>query len=369
MSGAGQVPGKGPVSEKAPLWRRLLPIIGGLVVVVVLFGWVLPQFIDYEAVFRSIGNIDAVEWLILIVVAAVRFMPEGWIYVAAQPGLSLGQGTQLFLVSETLANVPPGGLDLVSRYQMARSWGYPPSSSTSATVASWIFTTLGKLVLPIAAVAFLAIRRVRADELDALAAIAFVIVAVGAVGLYFVLRSPRLAGRVGELLGAAVHWVSGIFRREVKTDFRNLVLEFRVQSSDVLRRRTPVGFAAGVAARLVAFLVLILAIRFVGLEANQLHWTQVFGAYAFVVALSVIPIFSMPGLFEVVLIGTFNAIVGGEGTDQVAAAVFVYRILTWILPIPFGGFIFTRWRDRVRATGKTELLDAFDDPASAPDLA
>ncbi len=33
-------------SEKGPLWKRLLPVVLGLVLVVVLFGWVLPQFID-----------------------------------------------------------------------------------------------------------------------------------------------------------------------------------------------------------------------------------------------------------------------------------------------------------------------------------
>ena len=89
----------------------------------------LPQFIDYEAVFRAIGSIDAVEWLILIVVAMVRFLPEGGVYVAAQPGSTVGQGVKLYLVSETLASVPPGGLDLVSRYQMTRSWGFSPGGS------------------------------------------------------------------------------------------------------------------------------------------------------------------------------------------------------------------------------------------------
>ena len=354
------------VSEKAPLWRRLLPIIGGLVIVVVLFGWVLPQFIDYEAVFRAIGNIEAEEWLILLVVALVRFLPEGGVYVAAQPGLKLGQGVRLFLVSETLSNVPPGGLDLISRFQMSRSWGFPASAATSATIASWVFAAASKLVLPIVAVAFLTIGSVRADDLDLLALIATGLVIAGAAVLYLVLRSPRLAGRVGEMLGAGVHWVSGIFRREVKTDFRNLVLEFRDQASDVLRRRSLMGASIGVVARIAAFAVLLLALRFVGIGSDQLHWTVAFGAYAFVIALSVIPFLALPGISEAILIGTFNAVAGGGAADQVAAAVFVYRILTWLLPIPFGGFAFTRWRDRARAEGKTELLDAFDDPDAAP---
>ena len=155
--------------EKQPLWKRALPIVIGVAIVIFLFGFVLPQFIDYEAVFRSIGKIEWWEWAILLVIALIRFVPEGWIYLAAQPGLSTSQGTQLFLVAETLSNVPPGGLDLISRFQMTRSWGFSAASSTSATIASWVFSSLSKIVLPILAVAFLAIDNIQDDGLDALA--------------------------------------------------------------------------------------------------------------------------------------------------------------------------------------------------------
>lgn len=79
-------------AEKAPLWKRLLPILGGLAIVVFVFGWVLPQFIDYESAFRAIGKIDAFEWIVLIIVAVIRFIPEGWLFVAAQPALNTKQG-------------------------------------------------------------------------------------------------------------------------------------------------------------------------------------------------------------------------------------------------------------------------------------
>lgn len=154
-------------SNRAPLWKRALPIIGALAIVVFIFGWVLPQFIDYDAAFRAIDEINAVEWTVLLIVASLRFVPEGWVFVSAQPGLNTKQGTSLFLVANALANVPPGGLDLVSRYQMTRSWGFPASSATAGTVASWIFSTFGKLVLPVIAVLVLAVRRIGNDELDA----------------------------------------------------------------------------------------------------------------------------------------------------------------------------------------------------------
>ena len=134
------------------------------------------------------------------------------------------------------------------------------------------------------------------------------------------------------------------------------------ESAEVLRRRTLPGLAAGLAARIASFIVLLLAARFVGLDAGVLSWPVAFGAFAISVALTVIPIFNMPGIAEFVLISTFTAAAGSEASDQVAAAVFVYRALIWLAPVPFGGIAFTRWRDQVRAAGQTELLDAFDEP-------
>jgi uncharacterized membrane protein YbhN (UPF0104 family) len=348
-------------SQKKPLWQRLLPIVGGLAVAAVLFGWVLPQFIDYEAVFRAIGEIDTTEWVILLAVAILRFIPEGWIYVAAQPGLSTRQGVLLFVVAETLSNVPPGGLDLVSRFQMTRSWGFPVSEATSATIASWVFASLSKLALPIVAVLLLALRHVKDDTLDLIAVVSFAAVIGGTVLVILVLRSERLAGGVGRLLGSTIRFAARLFRKDVRTDFGSLVLEFRDQASSVLRARTLLGLGAGLAARIASFVVLLLAVRFVGIGAETVHWTVVFAVFAIVMAITVIPIFNLPGITEIILIGALNA-VAQDSTDQVAAAVFVYRILTWLAPIPFGGLAFNSWRRQVQSSGEQDLLDAFDSP-------
>jgi hypothetical protein len=335
------------------------PIVGGFAVAFVLFAWILPQFIDYEAVFRAIGEIDATEWLILVAFAMVRFVPESWIYVAAQPGLSIQQGTILFVVSETLANVPPGGLDIISRFQMTRSWGFPASDATSETIASWVFSSLSKLALPIAAVFLLALRHVKDDTLDLVAVISFIAVVAGTVLFTVVIRSERLAGAVGRLLGKFVGAVAGMFRREVTTNFGSLVIEFREQAATVLRTRTLLGLVAGLTARVASFLVRLLAVRFVGITAETVHWTVLFGAFSLVMAATVIPLFNMPGVTEIVLIGVLNA-AAPEATEQVAATVFVYRILTWLAPIPFGGVAFNRWRRQVRESDNRDLLDSFE---------
>ncbi len=229
-------------------------------------------------------------------------------------------------------------------------------------MVSWIFATAAKLMMPIGAVLLLATRRIQNDDLDLLAVIALVMVVVGAVLLYLVLRSPELAERVGRALGRFVRWAAGLFRKEVTTDFGRLVSTFREQSADVIRSGWLVGISASLTGQLLAFLLLLLSLRFVGIGADALHWQVAFGAAAAVAAVSVIPIFNVPGIGEAILIIVFNGAVGPESSDQVAAAVFVFRVLSWLAPIPFGAVIFSRWRQWVREHGQADLLEAFDEP-------
>jgi uncharacterized membrane protein YbhN (UPF0104 family) len=97
----------------------------------------------------------------------------------------------------------------------------------------------------------------------------------------------------------------------------------------------------------------------VGIGADDVPWTVVFAAFAFVMAVGVIPIFNLPGITEVILISTLTRYAGSGFSDEIAAAVFVYRILTWLLPIPFGGLAFNRWQSSVKKSGDEDLLDEF----------
>ena len=330
--------------EKAPLWKRAIPILVSLGILVYLFGYVLPQTIDYGAVFRAIGGIDAVEWGLLLIVAGVRLIPEGWIYVASQPGLRLGQGLSMFLVSNAMSMVAPGGLDLVSRFQMSRGWGFTPAEATSATIGSFVFSTFGRLSMPILAGLLLNLRRVRSDEMDFLAVLAFLIIAGAAGILYVILRSRDLAARVGTILGAFVSWAVGLFRKEVTTDFRALVLDFRSESSDLLKQRWHVGVLSGFVAQLATFLVLLASVRFVGVSNDQLEFTLILAAFAAVAALTSIPFLGIPGIAEAIYIGALNLAAGGGSADELAAAVFVFRMLTWLAPVPIGGIAYSRWK-------------------------
>jgi uncharacterized membrane protein YbhN (UPF0104 family) len=54
------------------------------------------------------------------------------------------------------------------------------------------------------------------------------------------------------------------------------------------------------------------------------------------------------GVAEFFYIALFTQIAGDEFTDQITAAVFIFRIVTWLLVVPVGGLTYLWWRRDVR---------------------
>lgn len=326
--------------SKEALWKRLLPIVLSLALVVFIFGWLLPQYIDYDAVFRAIGKVRFGEWMLLVLFAAIRLIPEAWIYQAALPGIGFRRGLTTFLVTASLNNIPPGGLDLVARYQMARSWGVSPTGASTATVATWFYVSFPRLMLPVIAVGLLTLDYIRDETMDQLALIGILVTVVLTVLVVLAVRSERFISWAGGSISKLADFALGLFRKQSEINFDEMAIRFRDEGLELVRRRWGYGFPAGILAQFAQFAILLLAVRAVDLEVG---WIAVFAAFAAVAIIQAIPIFNIPGIAEAVLIIAIGATVEG-GNDQIAAAVFVFRILTWLVPIPLGGVAFSRWR-------------------------
>ena len=234
--------------EKEPLWKRLLPVLLSLALVIFIFGWLLPQYIDYEAVFRAIGNISITEWALLIALAFVRMVPEAWIYQSALPGITFNRGVSTFLVTASLNNIPPGGLDLIARYQMARSWGVSPTGASTATVATWFFVSFPRFVLPVIAVALLSLRRIQDETLDSLALLGIAVTVGLLVVVTLLMRSERFIRWAGKQLTRLAEFALGLFRKETDIDFEEMAFKFRDEGLELVRRRWGYGFPSGLAA-------------------------------------------------------------------------------------------------------------------------
>ncbi len=91
--------------------------------------------------------------------------------------------------------------------------------------------------------------------------------------------------------------------------------------------------------------MLLVALRSVGVTETDVSWQAVFAALAFVRLVSAIPV--TPGGLGLVELGLTAALGAGLSEQtriQVAAAVLLYRALTWLLPVPLGVGCWLFWR-------------------------
>ncbi len=109
------------------------------------------------------------------------------------------------------------------------------------------------------------------------------------------------------------------------------------------------------------FLVLLLCLRFLGVTSAQVTWVEALAVFSFARLVTAIPI--TPGglgVVEVALI-TGLAAAGGVRAD-VAAAVLLFRGLTYVLPIPVGlaTYVFYKrnhsWRRAPNAAPRSALV-------------
>jgi uncharacterized protein (TIRG00374 family) len=91
------------------------------------------------------------------------------------------------------------------------------------------------------------------------------------------------------------------------------------------------------------FAVLLLALRFCGVSAEQVGWAEALAVFAFARLLTAVP-FTPGGLgvIEVAMISGLAA--AGGDRAAVAAGVLVFRVLTYVLPIPLGVLTYVFWQ-------------------------
>jgi uncharacterized membrane protein YbhN (UPF0104 family) len=107
-----------------------------------------------------------------------------------------------------------------------------------------------------------------------------------------------------------------------------------------------------VVSHLALFLVLLLAVRHVGVSESEISTAQVLGVFAFgrlVTALPLTPgglgLVELSYIGGLILAGRAHANVPTEVFNaQVAAAVLVFRTLTYGIQIPLGAFTYLIWR-------------------------
>jgi uncharacterized protein (TIRG00374 family) len=120
---------------------------------------------------------------------------------------------------------------------------------------------------------------------------------------------------------------------------------FRTDTIGLLRNRWIQLTLATLLSHLSLYAVLLITLRHVGVSQEELSWIQVLAAFAFVRLISALPV--TPGGVGVVELGYAAAMTIGfdaAAKAQVVAAILVFRVITYALPIPLGAASYIVWR-------------------------
>jgi uncharacterized protein (TIRG00374 family) len=213
---------------------------------------------------------------------------------------------------------------------------------TLALLVSGIFNNFAKLAVPVLALVFLALQgnataaRVTAGLLGIGALIAAVIVFVLA------LRTESSAARIGNTSARVATFFTRLLRRPPATGWDIAVMRFREKTIDLLRTRWLAITVTTLMSHLSLYLVLLVTLRNIGVSEAEVSWAEVLAAFAFARLVTAIPL-TPGGLGVVELALTTTLVAAGGDKAQVVASVLVYRLLTYVLPIPIGVACYIAW--------------------------
>jgi len=100
-----------------------------------------------------------------------------------------------------------------------------------------------------------------------------------------------------------------------------------------------------------------MALRFSGLGQSSLSSAGVLLATGLTMAINMLPIPGKDALAVSWLAGILSLTTNTE-TSDLGTALLLYRLVTWILPMPVGGITFFTWRYRVRRDKVTTVSEA-----------
>ena len=328
---------RGTVSPEHARRNALIQGGIGLVLLVVIFGVLLPQFISYSEVWDALAALTLGQFLVVLALGLVLLWFSGAIYTSLIPGLGWWRGTKAWLASTTASFVLPPPLDIPIRFAVYRHQGVGGESTAAGLVLSWFFTSGIKFVLPVVAFVSIVLQGGAGQNGGVIAVIAVAAIIGAALLIVVVLRAKRIAYALGAWSGRIYnHALASHFHLPEIPDMGRHVLEFRERMVATLGDRWRRTLVLGLTAQLLSFVLLLVSLRFVGVTSSQVDVQLAWEAFAAGLLLSMVPF--LPGGLGAVELGYVTIMAGSDEAlaSQVAAAAFLARLFGWLLPIVVG---------------------------------
>jgi uncharacterized protein (TIRG00374 family) len=347
-----------PAEEKPRSILGLIVRVGLLGLLIYLL-WGIFGAIDWGQVVDAIAGLSTADWLRLVLLTAAYFVAESLILIAALPGMKLGHGLMAFLVPSAAGTVVPGPTDVVTRFAMYSQWGYSVSDTTASVMTSFVYANGTKIMLPVLGTVAVATIGGDTSEIGDVAILGAAVFIGAFIVIALMLRSERVARRIGYRAGASARRLAGPFNIKAPDDLAQQVsrgfVDLRNTVGVLLQQRWYLGFSAAFLAQMLLFGILLTSLRGVGITSEQLHWVEIFAAFTLVQVITIIPI--MPGGLGIAEASYVSLLVVGSDralADTITAGTLVYRMFSWLLIVPFGGIAYLLWRRSLPAEDHVE---------------
>lgn len=351
--------------QAPPTSRRRRGLLAGslsLLIVVGVFGLTFPRISSYAQQWRTI---TALTWpgMLLITATATGSLAATWVMIwTFLPRLRFHQAAAVSLGSSAVANtVPAGGaVALGLTWRMLAGWGIGTQDFVRYTLVSGLWNVFARLGLPVIALLAVVMSGRPGGVSAAMAYCGAGALLIITAAFRILLRSERAALLAGQLLQRAERLGCGLARRRPSRRMADGVLRFRADTSALLAERGIRITVTTMLASIAPWPVLLVCLRASGLTQGQVSWQASLAAFAIVRLVTVLPI--TPGglgIVELGLTAPLAAGLGGAASARVAAAVLLFRAVTYLPSVPLGALAYLWWRHTDRSlSGVVRRKDA-----------
>lgn len=328
--------------------KRILGALVSLIIIVGIFGFAIPKVADYGAVWAAMKTMTPLELASLFVAMVFNLFTYWWANMAALPGLRLWPAAVLTQTTTSVANTLPGGgaIAVGLTYAILRSWGFTGTDTALYVGVTGVWNIFAKLALPVLSIAILVLTGQSSAAYVTAAIIGVVVLAVAVGLLAAVFYSERLAREIGSGVGKVLAVVTKPFRRgkPAPSDTGEAAVRFRRDTIGLVEHRWVRLTFFTLLSQIALFFVLLLSLRHMGIDGSEISTAKVFAVFSFSRLLSAVPL--TPGGVGVIDLGYVGGLTAGmPEADHAAivAAVLIFRLLTYGIQIPLGGFTYFIW--------------------------
>ena len=341
-----------PNKPDRPWWKQAISIGITLVVLIAVFGFVMPKIADYRSIAQYIGDISPMAWVLLALAATAFLIAYPIVLVQVLRSLRLPEAFVNHMTGTAITNsVPSGGaLALPVNYAMYMSWGFTPESVTAGLLAAGVWDWFGRIALPILAVVVVALMGDAIWWMWLVSLAGVLIVTIMVVVLVKVLGSEEGAQKFADWLDRMGTRVFDRIHR-TKPDIVAAVLQFRTDLNSIVQTRAIRLTAATVFNHAAMTMLFAVSVYAVGVTTDQIPIPWMVLAFSLGRFLVMIPV--SPGGLGLVDLGWLGLLTMGWQTtnpgvpvdhDLIAAGVLLFRGLSLIPPIPIGMASWLFWR-------------------------